>query len=130
MGKTLLSARGANCLDQVSIPCYAGRIGEPEEGWPIFPDEKGEHAMDRSALRQVLREMIENNTGDPLEQFDDDTDLRTGLGLDSVDVVTLAMEIQDTLKVTIAAGDFEQLHTVRDLVEVIHSRLPATRQAA
>jgi acyl carrier protein len=91
---------------------------------------KGEYAMDRTALRQILREMVENNTGEPLEQFDDETDLRTGLGLDSVDVITLAMEIQDRLKVTIAASDFESLRTVGDLVELLHSRLGVKRQAA
>jgi acyl carrier protein len=86
--------------------------------------------MDRTSLRKVLREMVENNTGEPLTHFDDDTDLRSGLGLDSVDVVTLAMEIQDSLKVTIAASDFEQLHTVRDMIELILTRLPDAQPAA
>ncbi len=86
--------------------------------------------MNRSALQQIIREMVENNTGEPLEHFDDDTDLRTGLGLDSVDVITLAMEIQDRLKVAIAANDFEQIHTVGNLLDLIHSRLAPAAQAA
>ncbi len=86
--------------------------------------------MNRSDLKLILREMVENNTGEPLEHFDDDTDLRTGLGLDSVDIITLAMEIQDRLKVAIAANDFEQLHSVGSLLDLIQSRLPPTAQAA
>jgi acyl carrier protein len=86
--------------------------------------------MNGAALRQVLRELVENNTGEPLQQFDDDTDLRSGLGLDSVDVITLAVEIQDRLDVLIAAAEFEQLQTVGHLVVLIESRLPQMKQAA
>jgi acyl carrier protein len=86
--------------------------------------------MDRTALRQVLRELVENNTGEPLEHFDDDTDLRTGLGLDSVDVVTLAMEIQDRFQVNFAVADLERVRCVGDLIEQIQPRLAVPRRAA
>jgi acyl carrier protein len=106
-----------------------GRNGAPGEG-RLLLEQKGVAIMNRSALRQILREMVENNTGEPLEHFDDDSDLRTGLGLDSVDIITLAMEIQDRFKVAIAANDFEQIHNVGSLLDLIHSRLPPASQAA
>jgi acyl carrier protein len=86
--------------------------------------------MDRTALRQIVREVVENNTGEPLEHFDDDTDLRTGLGLDSVDLITLAMEIQDRFRVMIAPADFEQLHTVGNLIEFLQARVTVVKKAA
>jgi acyl carrier protein len=86
--------------------------------------------MDRTILRQIVRELVESNTNEPLEHFDDDTDLRTGLGLDSVDLITLAMEIQDHFKVMIAPGDFEQLHTVGNLLDFLHVRVSQGKQAA
>ncbi len=86
--------------------------------------------MDRKALRQLLREMVESNTGEPVERMEDDTDLRAGLGLDSVDVVTLAIEIQDRLKVNLAVSDFENIPCVGDLLDLLLTRLGARPQAA
>jgi acyl carrier protein len=86
--------------------------------------------MDRTALRQVLKEMVESNTGEPVGQFDDDTDLREGLGLDSVDVVSLAMEIQGQLRLSIAVAEFEHMHCVGDLLDMLQARLAVMPRAA
>ncbi len=86
--------------------------------------------MDRTALRQVLKEMVEANTGEPVELFDDDTDLREGLGLDSVDVVSLAMEIQDQFRLSIGVAEFERLHCVGDLLDLLQTRLATLPRAA
>ena len=55
--------------------------------------------MDRTALRQILLEMLENNKGEPVENFHEEMDLRTDLGLDSVDLITLDMEIQERFRI-------------------------------
>jgi acyl carrier protein len=86
--------------------------------------------MDRTALRQILKEMVEANTGEPVERFDDDTDLREGLGLDSVDVVSLAMEIQDQFRLSIAVAEFERLRCVGDLIDLLGARLATLPRVA
>jgi acyl carrier protein len=105
-------------------------MGEPANARQRALDEKGLLIMDRTSLRQIMREMVENNTGEPLQHFDDDTDIRSGLGLDSVDVITLAIEIQERLKVVTVAADFEQLQTVGDLIGLILARIPSESKAA
>jgi acyl carrier protein len=92
--------------------------------------EKGKLAMDRSALRQVLREMVEKNASESVGDFDEATDLRTGLGLDSVDMVTLVMEIQNHLRAGITMAEFECLHSVGDLLDLLQAKLAAQKRAA
>jgi acyl carrier protein len=86
--------------------------------------------MDRTALRQALKDMVESNTGEPVDHFDDATDLREGLGLDSVDVISLAMEIQDQFRLSIDVAEFERLRCVGDLLDVLQARLALLPRAA
>ena len=86
--------------------------------------------MDRAALQEVLRELVQNNTNEPIQHFAEDTDLRTGLGLDSVDLISLVMEIQERLRVAIAVAEFERLHCIGDLLDLLLLKLPARQRAA
>jgi acyl carrier protein len=104
--------------------------GRPFRGRFREPFKRKASSMDRTALRQVLKELVESNTGEPVERFEDDTDLRDGLGLDSVDVVSLAMEIQDQFRLSIAVADFEHLHCVGDLLDLLQTRMAALPRAA
>ena len=88
------------------------------------------HAMDRTALRQALLEMPENNKGEPVERFDDDLNLRTDLGLDSVDLVSLVMDIQERFRVQLAVADLEPVQKVSDLLDLLQSKMAAPRAAA
>jgi len=88
------------------------------------------HAMDRTALRQALLEMLENNKGEPVERFDDDLNLRTDLGLDSVDLVSLVMDIQERFRVQLAVADLEPVQKVSDLLDLLQSKMAAPRAAA
>src|SRR5262249_31803268 len=91
----------------ISAPPPGGRSPRRAGARRRPPDEKGMHAMDRTALRQALLEMLENNKGEPVERFDDDLNLRTDLGLDSVDLVSLVMDIQERFRVQLAVADLE-----------------------
>jgi len=53
----------------------------------------------RPPFRQILLELLENNKGEPVERFDEDMNLRTDLGLDSVDMITPGL------------GDFKSVST-------------------
>jgi acyl carrier protein len=79
--------------------------------------------MDRTALRQALLEMLENNCGEPVERFDEDMSLRTDLGLDSIDLVTLVMEIQDRFCLRLAPAEMEQVQRAGELLDLLQARL-------
>lgn len=78
--------------------------------------------MDRTTLRQTFLRVLEDTTGDPKPGVDEATELRTGLGLDSVDMVHLAIQIQNEFGVELTAADLEGVATVGGLLDVIQSR--------
>jgi acyl carrier protein len=89
--------------------------------------------MDRTALRQALLEMVENNRGEPVEAFDESMNLRTDLGLDSVDMVTLVMEIQDRFHLRLALSELEHVQRAGQMLDLLEARLsspPLPRKAA
>ena len=79
--------------------------------------------MDRTALRVALVEMLEHNCGESVERFDEDMSLRTDLGLDSVDLVTLVMEIQDRFCLRLAPAEMEQVQRTGELLDLLQARL-------
>jgi acyl carrier protein len=79
--------------------------------------------MDRTALRQALLEMVENNLGEPVERFDESMSLRADLGLDSVDMITLLMEIQDRFRLRLAPSELEHVECAGDLLDLLQARL-------
>jgi len=79
--------------------------------------------MDRTALRQALLEMVENNRGEPVEAFVESMNLRTDLGLDSVDMVTLVMEIQDRFHLRLALSELEPVQRAGQLLDLLEARL-------
>ena len=86
--------------------------------------------MDRTAIRKALLGMLENNKGEPVEHLDDGMDLRQDLGLDSVDLVSLVVDIQDHFHLQVAIADFEKVQSVGDLLDLLQARLPVIPRAA
>ena len=82
--------------------------------------------MDRQELRQVLTELLEETTGEPRDEVAEEQDLQEGLGLDSVDMFSLIVEIQSKLKIKIASEDLATVATVGDLLDVLQAKLAAT----
>jgi acyl carrier protein len=86
--------------------------------------------MDRTALLQSLKEILEEDRGETFDSLTEDVSLREGLGLDSVDLVTLVMQIQDRYRVILESSELEKIKTVKDLADVLQSRLAASARAA
>jgi acyl carrier protein len=82
-------------------------------------------AMDRSTLRQTLIKLLEDNVGRNFDNLKEDDDLRTGLGLDSVDMVTLVIEIQSQLGIMIASEELGQIVKVGDLLDMLQAKIAA-----
>ncbi|MDR3634821.1 MAG: acyl carrier protein [Isosphaeraceae bacterium] len=75
--------------------------------------------VDREAIRQSLRTYLEDDLGEALPAFDDGVNLREGLGLDSVDVVGLVMQVERQLRIRLATEELVQLVTVGDLLDLL-----------
>ncbi len=88
--------------------------------------------MDRSTLLLTLKEILEDDRGEPVETLDETISLREGLGLDSVDMLTMVMQIQDRFRVVLEADELEQMVTVKDFLDVLQTKLAngSSQQAA
>jgi acyl carrier protein len=86
--------------------------------------------MDRASLRGTLADLLRDNVGSGYENLSDSDDLRTGLGLDSVDLVTLVIEVQARFGVEIASAALAELKTVGDLLDLLEARLGARPQSS
>ena len=86
--------------------------------------------MNRDHLKAQLVTLMEETKGEKIEGLTDSTDLRTGIGLDSVDMVGLVLEVQDKLGLQLAVTDFEQVRTFGQLLNVLHERLATTQRVA
>lgn len=85
--------------------------------------------MERTQLRQVLIEILEDEKGEKVEQLDDSLNLREGVGLDSVDLITMVMAVQNRFNIDLRTEELEQLQTVGNLLDLIQAKL-ASRAAA
>ena len=60
-----------------------------------------------------------------VETFDPDMDLVDELGIDSMDLATIALVLQDEYRITIDEDDYPKLKTIRLISEYIKEKLPA-----
>ena len=51
--------------------------------------------MDRTTLRQTIIDLLESETGTRYDNLADDTVLTEGLGLDSIDLVSLIVQVEN-----------------------------------
>jgi acyl carrier protein len=86
--------------------------------------------MDRNAIRRALTQQLEEDKGERVENMDDTVVLREGLGLDSIDVVTLVINIQSRFGIELKSEELEKIVTVGDLLDLLQVKLDHTRTAA
>src|SRR5205807_7705337 len=87
------------------------------------------YMLDRQAIRHTLIELLEADTGEKYPNLDDNTNLREGLGLDSVDVVSIISQIERRYRIRLTHQDLETLATVADLLNLLEKRLSEAAQA-
>ena len=63
----------------------------------------------REMIRQTLIELLEADTGEKYPDLDEKTNLREGLGLDSVDLVGVVMKIEGAYRIRLAQQDLQKL---------------------
>ena len=88
--------------------------------------------MDRKELSQILLELLEEETGEKYPGLDDATNLRDGLNLDSLDMVSLVLHTEVRLDIQIDSSQLNDVVTVGDLLDLLQGKLQSQggRQAA
>lgn len=88
--------------------------------------------MERPALLDALREMVEETTGEPCPPIDEAADLREGLGLDSVDLFSLVIEAQTRFRIKIASNELDGIGRIGDFLDLVQAKLthPSQTRAA
>jgi acyl carrier protein len=79
--------------------------------------------MDRATLRQTMIELLEADTGEKYADLDDNANLREGLGLDSVDVVSIVSQIERRFRIRLSQQELENLGTVADVLGLLETNL-------
>ena len=80
---------------------------------------------DRNAIRDTLIEFLEADTGEKFPDLQDGTNLREGLGLDSVDVVSIVSQIERRFHLRLTHQELETLVTVSDVLDLLEAKLSA-----
>jgi acyl carrier protein len=85
---------------------------------------------DRQAIRQTLIELLEADTGEKYGDLEDGANLREGLGLDSVDVVSIVSQVERHFRIRLSQQDLEKLMTVGDVLNLLEAKLAEQPPAA
>jgi len=80
---------------------------------------------DRESIKNTLIELLEADTGEKYANLDDTTNLREGLGLDSVDVVSVVSQIERQYRIRLTHQELETLSTVGDVLNLLETKLVA-----
>ena len=85
---------------------------------------------DRDAIRRTLIELMEADTGETYANIDDSKNLRTELGLDSVDVVSVVSQVERRFRIRLSQQDLQQLVTVGDVLDLLQKKLNEAKPKA
>ncbi len=91
-----------------------------------MPESKGAPEMILRIAQIIIDELkLEDITP---ETFDPDMDLVDELGVDSMDLATVALVLQDTYGVSIDEDDYPTLKSIRLIAEYLSSTMAAARK--
>ena len=86
--------------------------------------------IERTELREILFELFEAETGEKMESLDDDQSLAQQLGLDSVDMVSLIMQLERRFKIRMTHEELFAAQEVGQLLELVQCKVSELPQAA
>jgi len=78
---------------------------------------------DRPSIRRTLIELLEADTGESFQDLKETDNLREGLGLDSVDVVSVVSQVERKFHVRMTHQELEKLVTVGDVLDLLDVKL-------
>src|SRR5260370_22658547 len=86
----------------------------------------------REMIRETLIELLEADTGEKYPDRDEKTPVREGLGLDSVDVVSIVSQIERRFRIRLTHEELQTLVTVEDVLGLLQTKVasaPETKAA-
>lgn len=75
--------------------------------------------MNRENIRSTIADIIENDLGVRHQDLNDEITLRDGLGLDSVDIVSVISQVERQFKIRLSQADLEQISTIGQVLDLI-----------
>ena len=85
--------------------------------------------MDRESLRTALAELVEQETGTKPGSLGDDVQLIEGLGMDSIDLVGLVVQVENRFGIKIATEELRPVSKVGDLLTLLEKKIAETANA-
>jgi acyl carrier protein len=82
--------------------------------------------MERDEIREVLRTIFEDETGETLASLSDDVVLAEDFDLDSVDMVGLIMQVERHFRVRLTYDDLVDVTTVGALIDLVLAKISAS----
>jgi acyl carrier protein len=79
--------------------------------------------MQREEIRGVLKGIFEEETGETLESLSDDTRIVEELGLDSVDVVSLIMRVEQKFRIRISHAELAEMASIGSLLDLVVAKV-------
>src|SRR5262249_43552077 len=117
---------------QLLLPRGPGRgtlLLPRERAFPHLARE-GEGMHDRQTIRRTLIELLEADTGEHFQDLQETDQLREGLGLDSVDVVSVVSQVERRFHIRLTHAELERLVTVGDVLDLLEAKLKEAAKAA
>jgi acyl carrier protein len=81
--------------------------------------------IDRTTIHATLVKLLEADTGESFRDVKDTDNLREGLGLDSVDVVSVISQIERRFHIRLSHEELEDLVTVGDVIDLLEAKVNA-----
>jgi acyl carrier protein len=86
--------------------------------------------MTREQIRSALTQLLEEDTGNNYAGLDDGKKLREELGLDSVDLVSVIMQIERRFHIRLAPEELQSVVTVGNMLDLLAGKISPDAAAA
>lgn len=84
--------------------------------------------MQREELRAKLHQILVAEMDEQYPPLEDHMTLIEGLGLDSMDMVTVVMRVEQQLRIRLAYEELSKLQTVGELLDLVQVKLKSQPQ--
>ena len=86
--------------------------------------------MDREQLKRELSEILEQSVGEEYPDLQESSTLTNDLNLDSVDLLSMTIELQSRYGIVVDGTEVAGIATVGDVLNLITSKITAKRKNA
>lgn len=107
---------------EVVVRRPASLLCDAKWGLPKSRMNSGGIVITRAAIRETLMKLFEVETGEALESLTDDQNL-ADLGLDSVDMVSLIMQLERHFKIRMSHEELSQAQQVGQLLDIVEQKV-------